>query len=108
VSKKNKKEEKKPESKPLLNSQMELLGIKMQRINQVNEILQQRKIDVENSINLIALENGVPEEQLGEWGLSEDGRSLVYIGKQKAFPGLRTVKKREEKKGKNKEGGNGK
>ena len=102
MSKKNKKEEEKLESKPLLNSQIELLGIKMQRLNQVNELAQQRRIEIESSINLIALEMGVPEEQLGEWGLSQDGKSIVRTGKKPGFPGLMTVKKQKEK-----EGGNG-
>lgn len=104
--KKNKEENLK--SKPLLNTQMELLGIKMQQLNNVRELFYQRKIDIEDKMNLIAIELGVPEEQLGEWGLSEDGKSLVYIDKNKEFLGLRTVKRIEEKKGDGNGGGNGK
>lgn len=102
MSKKNKKEQKNLESKPLLSSQMELLQIKLRALEQVSQVFDQRKNDIINSINVIALEIGVPENQLGEWVLSQDGKFLVRAGKQKGLRGAirTTVKKREKKKGK--------
>lgn len=94
----SKDKEKKPETKPLLNTQAELVDIKIKNLNQVNEIFNQRKTDLGNTINMIALELGVPEGELGEWGLSQDGKTLIKAGKQKRFPGFRTVKKREKEK----------
>ena len=95
---KNKNKEKTLETKMLLGSQVELLSIKLKALNQVNEVMKQRRQEIENSINLISLELGVPEEQLGEWGLGQDGKSLVRFGKKSRLPGLRTVPKREKKK----------
>jgi len=93
--KKNK--EKKFKSKPLLNSQVELMAIKIQAVKQIISVLKQKQDDIQNSINLIALELGVPENQLGEWALSEDGKSLLRVGK-KGRSLFKTVKKREKKK----------
>lgn len=95
---KNKNKGGAPEVKMLIGSQMELLNIKLQALNQVNQIMKERRREIEDSINLIALELGVPEEQLGEWVLGKDGKTLVRYGKKSRFPGLRTVPKREEKK----------
>lgn len=93
--KKNK--EKNFKSKPLLNSQAELMAMKIQSVKQVISVLQQKQADLQNSINLIALELGVPENQLGKWGLSDDGKTLLRVGK-KGGPLFKTVKKREKKK----------
>ena len=88
---------KKLNSKPLLNSQAELMAMKIQAVKQIISVLKQKQADLQNSINLIALELGVPENQLGEWGLSDDGKTLLKVGKRKG-PWLKTVKKREKKK----------
>jgi len=107
MSKKKKKEGKKPETKQLIGSQIELMQIKIRAFNEVINVMQQRKVEINNSINKIALELGVPEGELGEWGLAKDGKTLIKVGKQKRFPGLKTVKKREKKKkpGKNQQPG---
>jgi len=65
--------------KPLLNSQIGLLEMKMQQLDQVTQLVQQRRTEIRNIMNTIALELGVPEKQLGEWELSQDGKSLVHI-----------------------------
>jgi len=95
IMKKNK--EKNFKSKPLLNSQAELMAMKIQAVKQIISVLKQKQADLQNSINLIALELGIPENQLGEWDLSEDGKSLLRVGKRKR-PLFKTVKKREKKK----------
>jgi len=92
-----KDKEKKFNSKPLLNSQAELMAMKFQAVKQIISVLKQKQADLQNSINLIALELGVPENQLGKWGLSEDGKTLLKVGK-KSGPLFKTVKKREKKK----------
>ncbi len=102
-----KKEQKKAETKKLIGSQVELMQIKIQALSQVANVLQQRKAEITNSINLIALELGVPEEQLGEWGLTEDGKNLIRVPKKKGFPSvIRTSVKKREKKKKKKPGSN--
>jgi len=100
MSKKNKKKEQKPETKKLLSSQAELLRIKIQALNQVSQVMEQRKNDINNSIVVACLEQGIPEDQVGEWGLSQDGMNLIRVGKQKRPPGVikTTVKKRDKKK----------
>jgi len=104
MSKKNKKE-KKLASKPLMVSQVELLAMKVQLFNQVNQLWRQRKEDIDNAVIVIARELGVPEDQLGEWGITQDGKTLVRFGKGKRFPGIRTtVKKRPQKKKKTSKG----
>jgi len=67
--------------KPLLNSQIELIGIKMEQLNNVLQLEQQRRTEIRNLMNTIALELGVPQKQLGEWRLSQDGKSLRKIQK---------------------------
>jgi len=94
----SKEKKRKPETKALLNTQMELVQLKIQSLNQVNEIFNKRKQDLGNTVNMISLELGVPEGELGEWRLSQDGKMIIKIGKQKGFPGLKIVKKREKKK----------
>ena len=92
-----KDKEKKFNSKLLLNSQAELMAIKIKGVKQIISLLQQKQADLQNSINLIALELGIPENQLGEWDLSQDGKTLLRVGKRKR-PLFKTVKKREKKK----------
>lgn len=104
MSKKNKKEQKKLETKQLIGSQIELIQIKLRAFNEVVRVMEQRKNDINNSINVAALELGVPENQIGEWGLAEDGKTLIRSGKKKRFPSVigTTVKKREKEKKKGK------
>ena len=93
----SKDKEPRKETKALLNTQIELVQLKIQNLQQVNEIFNQRKQDLNNTINMIALELGVPEGELGEWGLHQDGKTLVKVRKKKKFPGYKTIKKKEKK-----------
>ena len=99
MSRKNKKE-KKLATKPLLASQVEMLTMKVQLFNQVNALWQQRKQDIDRATAMCILELGVPEAQVGEWGLAADGKSIVRYGKKRRPPGIigTTVKNRPKKK----------
>lgn len=83
MDKEDKKPKEEPKIKPLLSSQVELLGMKMEQLNQVAQVLQQRRTELANMMNTVALELGVPQKQLGEWELSPDGKSLVQTIKIK-------------------------
>lgn len=88
------------EKKKLLASQTELLLMKRQALSQIISILKQRDDEMKLTINSIALELGVPQEELGLWALTEDMKFMVKYGKKKRpkFPFLRTSKQRKEDK----------
>ena len=98
MSKKNKKE-KKLASKPLMASQVQLLTLLVQQFNQVNALWNEKKQAIDNAVAMSILELGVPEAQIGEWGLSQDGKFIVRYGKKKRPPMIgTTVRARPKKK----------
>lgn len=98
MSKKNKKE-KKLASKPLMASQVQLLTLLVQQFNQVNALWNQKKQAIDNAVTMSILELGIPETQVGEWGLAADGKSIVRYGRKKRPPIMgTTVKARPKKK----------
>ena len=102
MSKKNKKDKKKENQlpfKPLMISQVQLLTLLVQQFNQVNALWNEKKQAIDNAVAISILELGIPEAQIGEWGLAADGKSIVRYGKKKRPPIMgSTVKIRSKKK----------
>ena len=98
MSKKNKKE-KKLETKPLMATQVSLISLLVQQFNQVNQLWNQKKKNIDDAVAMCILELGIPETQVGEWGLSQDGKSIIHYGKKRRPPIIgTTVGKRPKKK----------
>ncbi len=63
------------ERKKLLQSQTELLSTRMRELNTFKDIVQ-------NTLDMICKEMGVPENELDQWRLSEDMKYLEKIEKK--------------------------
>ena len=98
MSKKNKKE-KKLETKPLMATQVSLISLLVQQFNQVNQLWNQKKKNIDDAVAMCILELRIPESQVSEWGLSQDGKSIMRYGKKRRPPVIgTTVKNRSNKK----------
>lgn len=64
------------EKKKLLQSQTELLSTRMRELDTFKNIVQ-------NTLDMICKEAGVPENELDQWRLSEDMKYLEKVGKKK-------------------------
>lgn len=62
------------EKKELLQSQTELLSIRMKELNKFKDVAQ-------NTLDMICNELGVPENELDQWRLSKDMKYLEKIKK---------------------------
>lgn len=91
MGKKKKKKEDRLPSKPLMASQVQLLTLLVQQFNQVNALWNEKKQAIDNAVAISILELGVPEAQIGEWGLAADGKSIVRYGKKKRPPMIGTT-----------------
>ena len=91
MGKKKKKKEDRLPSKPLMASQVQLLTLLVQQFNQVNALWNEKKQAIDNAVAISILELGVPEAQIGEWGLAADGKSIVRYGMMKRPPMIGTT-----------------
>lgn len=99
MSKKNKKKEKNLASKPLRLTQVGLLTLLVQQFNQVNALWNQKKQAIDDAVITCIREEGIPETQVGEWGLGENGKTIVRYGKKRRPPIMgTTVRNRPKKK----------
>ncbi len=57
----------------LLKSQKVLLQMKL---NEITIIMQAKQKDFRQTLNIIAVEQGVPEKEVNEWQLGEDGQAI--------------------------------
>lgn len=73
------------DTKKLFDSQRELLGLKLQDVARARG-------NYQSTLDQIALELGVPQAELNQWAISQDGAFLVK--KVKKDPRKTTVKKR--------------
>lgn len=53
-----------------------LLQEKLKTIIQINQMLARAKNDYDNSLNIIAVELGIKETELGNWKVSKDQKSI--------------------------------
>jgi len=63
--------------KELLESQRELLNIKVNQINQVQQQLDRMKIEFSKTIARIKEELGIPRKELGEWEFDESEKYFI-------------------------------
>jgi len=63
--------------KELLESQRELLNIKVNQINQVQQQLDRMRIEFSKTIARMKEELGIPRKELGEWEFDKTERYFV-------------------------------
>lgn len=69
----------------LMTSQIELLNMKNDKQQQAFGMAKRAKDDFNNTLNLIAMENGVKREDCGKWKLTDDNLFLVSIEAKKTI-----------------------
>ena len=59
-----------------------LIQEKLKTINQINAILARARNDYEQSLNIIALELGVPETDFNKWKVALDQKAIIKKSKE--------------------------
>jgi len=67
--------------KKLSNSQIELLKLKLNIMNQADLIFHQTELDFMKTLNNVAFEQNISKKDLTKWGLNEEGTHLELIKK---------------------------
>lgn len=80
----------------LLGSQKILLQMKSEKINEAINLLEARKEDIQQTLDMIVIEQGIPKENINQWRLTEDGQAIEKIEEQNS------QKNKKDKKEKNK------
>jgi len=63
----------------LLKSQKILLQMKSQKVQEAIALAQAEQKEVQATLNLAMIEQGIPKEELPRWKLSEDGQAIEKI-----------------------------
>lgn len=70
----------------LMTSQTELLNMKNDVQQRAVRVAKAARDDFNNTLNLIAMENGVRQEDCGKWKLTDDNLFLVTVKPEKIPP----------------------
>jgi len=69
--------------KKILESQKELLNIKVNQINQVQRGLNQTRVNFSETVSRMKIELGIPKEEIGDWIFDKDENFFVKVEKPK-------------------------
>jgi len=81
--------------KELLESQRELLNIKINQINQVQQQLDRMRIEFSKTIARMKEELGIPRKELGEWEFDKSER--YFVRKKMLKMPEKTIPKKKDK-----------